>query len=134
MNLFRLGYILIIIGVIALVGLAALGQAHFALFVIFPVIYGTGLSVIPFLIIFLGIVIMFFAPFTMGGRYEYKEPQDYVNKMEEEQEEKRKSSFGGLIMIGPIPIIFGNNKTIVYVSIAIAILILLVFILYYFGR
>lgn len=42
---------------------------------------------------------------------------------------------GGVIMIGPIPIIFGNNKGMVGVSVAFAIILMIVyFILFYRGR
>ncbi|UTB32578.1 MAG: TIGR00304 family protein [Methanobacterium sp. ERen5] len=42
---------------------------------------------------------------------------------------------GGVIMIGPIPIIFGNNKGMVGVSVAFAIVLMVIyFLLFYRGR
>lgn len=42
---------------------------------------------------------------------------------------------GGVIMIGPIPIIFGNNKGMVGVSVAFAIILMIIyFLLFYRGR
>lgn len=42
---------------------------------------------------------------------------------------------GGVIMIGPIPIIFGNNKGMVGVSVAFAIVLMIIyFLLFYRGR
>ncbi len=134
MNLFRIGYLLVLAGILILIAMAAIGIAHFALFVIFPVIYGSGLSIIPFFLIFLGIVIMFFAPFHLSGNSErIFIPPEYGGINEEETVKERRSEkhYGGLIMIGPIPIIFGNDRNLIYISIAIAILIILVFILYY---
>ncbi|KAA8922083.1 DUF131 domain-containing protein [Thermoplasma sp.] len=133
MNIFRIGYLLVLFGVLVLVAMAAIGIAHFALFVIFPVIYGSGLSIIPFLLIFLGIVLMFFAPFQFSHSTDRifipPEYDDHENETAEEKKEER--HYGGLIMIGPIPIVFGNDRNLIYISIAVAILIILVFILYY---
>ncbi len=39
----------------------------------------------------------------------------------------RESSFGGLIMIGPIPIAFGSSPIITLIAIAAAILLMLLF-------
>lgn len=42
---------------------------------------------------------------------------------------------GGVIMIGPIPIIFGNNKGMVGVSVVFAIILMIIyFLLIYRGR
>ncbi|ADZ09561.1 protein of unknown function DUF131 [Methanobacterium lacus] len=42
---------------------------------------------------------------------------------------------GGVIMIGPIPIIFGNNKGMVGVSVVFAIILMIIyFLLFYRGR
>jgi uncharacterized protein (TIGR00304 family) len=42
---------------------------------------------------------------------------------------------GGVIMIGPIPIIFGNNKGMIGVSVAFAIVLMVIyFLLFYRGR
>ncbi len=136
MNLFKIGYLLIIIGIVSLVVLSIYGIAHFALFIIFPVIYGSGISVIPFALIFLGIIVIFIAPLYSIYRPADTERMDTdnygpENAGSEENDKRRKSSFGGLLMIGPIPIVFGNDKKIVYISIIIAILILLVFLLRY---
>ncbi len=136
MNLFRIGCLLIIIGTVFLIVLAIYGLAHFALFIIFPVIYGNGISAIPFALIFFGILVIFIAPLYRIDRPSGTERMDTGNygpgkAGSEENDRKRESSFGGLLMIGPVPIIFGNDKKIVYISIAIAILILLVFLIRY---
>ncbi|WP_048162179.1 TIGR00304 family membrane protein [Thermoplasma acidophilum] len=134
MNLFRVGSLLVLAGILILIAMAAIGIAHFALFVIFPVIYGSGLSIIPFLLIFLGIVVMFFAPFRYSGNSErvFIPPEyEWMNEEEAVKEKRSEKHYGGLIMIGPIPIIFGNDRNLIYISIAVAILIILVFILYY---
>ncbi len=136
MNLFRIGYLLIIIGTVSLIVLSIYGLAHFALFIIFPVIYGSGLSAIPFALIFFGILVIFIAPLYRIYRPAGAERMDTGNygpgkAGSEENDKKRKSSFGGFLMIGPVPIIFGNDKKLVYISIIIAILILLIFLLRY---
>ena len=39
---------------------------------------------------------------------------------------------GGVIMIGPIPIIFGNNKGMIGVSVAFAIVLMVIYFLLFF--
>ncbi|WP_237265386.1 DUF131 domain-containing protein [Thermoplasma sp. Kam2015] len=134
MNIFRLGYLLVLAGILILIAMAAIGIAHFALFIIFPIIYGSGLSIIPFLLIFLGIVLMFFSPFQFQRDADQVFiPPEYESSFEDNAREERKEEkhYGGLIMIGPIPIIFGNDKNLIYISIGVVVLIILVFILYY---
>ncbi len=113
--------------------LAGYGKAAF--FLIFPIFYSTSpVALIPLIFI----LMMFILPFLMfyGGQ----NPNNYgIPTYESEaiiyddNEIKRKSdsSFGGFLLIGPIPIIFGKNmdKRILYLMIAIIIIFMIIYLL-----
>ncbi|GGM68761.1 hypothetical protein GCM10007108_03620 [Thermogymnomonas acidicola] len=131
------GYALIVAGVVLYFVMAFLGLAHFALFVVFPVVYSTqAIALIPFALIFLGIVLLMLTPFVYMRRPVEFEPYGFEDQLgqeaQEEGERERKSSFGGLVMIGPVPIIFSNDRKITYAMIALAIILIAVFLFLYF--
>ena len=62
------------------------------------------------------------------NRLKHKERLEWVEEGEEEFEEttkKRKVKAGGVVLIGPIPIVFGDSKYAVYALILAIILMLL---------
>lgn len=136
MKLYKLSIFLIFSGIILAVIFSFLGYAHFALFIIFPVIYSDNpISAIPFALIFIGILLLMLSPFATPVEYrrERGEPE-FQRPPYEHVQEKKERKFGGVILIGPIPIIIGNDRKLLYVAGAIAIIILLIFLFYYFGR
>ena len=50
----------------------------------------------------------------------------------EQEDGKKESHVGGFLMIGPIPIIFGNDRRLIYISIAIAISIIVIYLVIIF--
>lgn len=104
------------------------GESGIALFLIFPVIYGTGLiSALGILLLFLGFLSFFFLPFFY---YKLEEPE-YISKSEQPENSKHKSSFGGIIFIGPLPVIFSSDKKIAF-YLAVAALLILTFLIFIF--
>lgn len=106
------------------------GQADFGIFIIFPMIIGGGLY------LFLGvllIVISFILPFIITFARTDK------NHREGYKEEKKKSDtkYGGVIFIGPIPIVFGKDKSItakmMYIGLAIAVVLTVVYLIIIFA-
>ena len=75
-------------------------------------LFAVGLTVV-----FLGLILL-----TLGLLLEMRK------KSEEEQEEKneQKTEYGGVIFIGPIPIVFGSNKKIAKTMLIIGIVIFVV--------
>lgn len=135
MNLYKIGLALIFSGIILAVMFVILGFGSFAIFVVFPVIYGNNpVMFIPFVLIFIGVLVMMASPFTYrapeeqypGGKFEFRE--------EEPSAEKKKGKFGAVIMVGPIPIILGNDRKLIYISIVLTIVALLIFFFYYLRR
>ncbi|GAB6945164.1 hypothetical protein JCM14467A_19460 [Vulcanisaeta sp. JCM 14467] len=47
----------------------------------------------------------------------------------EEKREERKSGVGGVILIGPVPIIFGNDSSIIKWAIVLTIIVVVLFVI-----
>ena len=54
---------------------------------------------------------------------------EMIKGEEQRNQQQRKSEYGGVIFIGPIPIVFGSNKDIAKAMLIIAFVILLFFII-----
>jgi len=138
MKTYKIGLSLIFAGFIIFIIFGFLGIAKIGIFFIFPfIISNKALSIIPVLIIFIGFIILFISPFYDINKYHnenynnyYEENEEYVNSKKPENNQNKKSGFGGIVMIGPIPIIFGNNKKLVYISIITALIIIILYILF----
>ncbi len=59
--------------------------------------------------------------------YKVDEVMDEWNKVEEtrKKEKERKVDFGGVVMIGPIPIVFGSDRKAAMLAMVLAILLML---------
>ncbi len=126
MNLNLLSYILIAFGIILLLISLLTGNAKFGIFIIFPFVYGYGLlSAISFFLIIIGIFLLFLSPFEI----KYTQLQSPNEKPEFENVRKEKH-VGGVLLIGPIPIIFGNDKNMAIISILASVLILLAILIF----
>ena len=103
------------------------GSGGVALFFVFPVFYSTGLyGALGMFLIFVGFFILFLAPFYYANDT-YEGMSDHTTFPHEENE-KGSAHFGGVILIGPIPIVFGSDKNYALYALLITLLIL-VFIL-----
>ncbi|MGC8497100.1 MAG: TIGR00304 family membrane protein [Thermoplasmata archaeon] len=117
-----LGLLLLVLGIVNLFIAVESGTVNFGIFLIFPVLWGTGaLAALSFILIFLGIIILF-----ISVPYEHLEFDNSENKA--------KSKFGGFVLVGPFPIVFGSDKKIVYISIVLLILFVILLELYLFFR
>ncbi|MCL4452514.1 DUF131 domain-containing protein [Ferroplasma sp.] len=120
------GIFLILAGFIILILLALEGLVQFGIFLFIPFAVSTSpLAVIPFIMIFSGIVIFFISvpvidKGNMADRWQNEGDDDRNGK---------KSQTGGLVMIGPVPIIFGNDRKLIYISMAVAAGIIILYIL-----
>lgn len=134
-NIYR--YVAMLLFIAAAVLIAAgvgLGQLHIGFILIIPVIYGSGpVAILAALFVFASFLLFAFS--GMHGM-EGEAPTYTQREFESTREEThsgRKGKFGGVIFIGPIPIIFGSDRKIggymVAAAIVILILILLSFLL-----
>ena len=82
------------------------------------------------ILIFLGIILMFIGFFmiTLGMVL-----PNTVTKEEHEEQKESNVKYSGVVMIGPIPIVFGNSPTLMIISILIAILMIVWMFLFVIG-
>jgi uncharacterized protein (TIGR00304 family) len=121
-----LGTALIVAGAALLVLAIVQGDAEVALVVIIPVIYGTGLlPALAILLVFAGIVALFMS-FVPTASPERERPH------EENMDRKEDKKFGGVVLIGPIPIVFGSWKKLrgSWILIALSLLSLIILIIF----
>ena len=91
------------------------GDVQTGIFVVFPFISGSGIY--DFLgMIFLFVSILFFI-FGFGVKYDKDE---IINR------EKTSVKGGGVILVGPIPIVFGSNWKIALVLMVVSIILIIV--------
>ncbi len=138
MGLRSLSYLLFLSGIFIIILAVIKGEASIALFLIFPVIYGSGvLTILGILLIMLGVFLLFLSPFSYESikgapispmEYEYQEPNEKIGG----EEIEKKAKFGGVVMIGPIPIVFGSDKDTAMLSVIIAILMILSIAIFFF--
>ena len=117
----RIPQILFLAGIFLLILSLITGEGKGGIFIIFPFFYGTGiLSITGMLLIFLSFAAFIFSlPQRIDG--------DVL------QMGDRKTKAGGIIFIGPIPIVFsgdeGMGKILAALAVIIAFLILAIFII-----
>jgi uncharacterized protein (TIGR00304 family) len=124
MNRFHLfSIIFVILGIISFVFGIYFGEVKTGIFIIFPYLIGSGISAfLGFIFLFLAVIIFLFG---IVSNYNISSNQD------DGIEPKKKTSVkgGGVVLIGPIPIIFGSNWKITLVMIILAIVLIIVWVL-----
>jgi uncharacterized protein (TIGR00304 family) len=112
--------IVFLAGVAFIVTAAASGNAEVQLFIIFPLISGTSwLFVLGVVLIIASFVLGFvLAASSMGDGQSEPEIGGQAG-----QESQAKNRYGGVVLIGPIPIIFGSDRRMALVMLVIAIVI-----------
>ncbi len=90
------------------------------------------LTAIGIAIMLLGIFLLIYGlvetpDFEQTPDYSLDEVMDEWNKVEEtrKKEKERKVDFGGVVMIGPIPIVFGSDRKAAMLAMLLAILLML---------
>ncbi len=97
-------------------------QLGVAIFLFFPVIYGTGLyAAMAVLFVLLSFVLLFvytssrlIADWSKNspGTYGSEVPPPHASQNTEEKQTHHKKQFGGVVFIGPVPIIFGSDRKV----------------------
>jgi len=102
----RAGGLALLIGGIAALAWALLsGEAEIALVLIFPVIYGAGgIAALGILMLFAGLVLLSLSLSFAASR------EESAGQRCAGPEERRE--FGGVVLIGPIPIVFGSARAL----------------------
>jgi uncharacterized protein (TIGR00304 family) len=113
-------------GIACIAAAVAGGEADVRLFLIFPVFSGSSWS---FILGALLIVLSFFVGFAMiaiGGT-EPDQSQPRGIEPRSTATAQRKTSYGGVVLIGPIPIAFASNKKLAIFMLIIGIALAIVF-------
>ncbi|HUV24746.1 MAG TPA: DUF131 domain-containing protein [Methanomassiliicoccales archaeon] len=119
------GLILISLSVLLLIVAAIRGDLELILIFVIPVIRGEGLlPALGGILLFLGILLIFLS--FLVGAYEVREESALGEPIEfSGVEHERRGRFGGLVLIGPLPIVFGSDRGIVLWMVVIAIVCLI---------
>jgi uncharacterized protein (TIGR00304 family) len=124
----RLSFVLFIAGIICFALGVINGEAEVGFFLIFPFIVGSGI------LSFLGVMFLFFGVLLfIGGFYQLnKDDYPYREDSISHESSKTKVRGGGVVLIGPIPIVFGTSWKMTVIVLILAILVLLcVYLLFY---
>jgi uncharacterized protein (TIGR00304 family) len=104
-------------------------EIEFGIIFFFPYISGTGIyAFIGFVFIFIAIILFMFG-FTLNNS-----SNNDIKRGEIKYEKKTSCQGGGVVLIGPIPIVFGSNWkiTLVLMICAITLMLLLLFVFNFF--
>lgn len=102
------------------------GEVEVGLLVFIPFIMGSGLfAVLGVLLVFFGFVLLMFGQMKNYSRMVYDSDSGYENQ---DIVRKKESSFktSGVVLIGPVPIIFGSNWKVTVLLVVLAIVLMLV--------
>jgi len=94
------------------------------LFLIFPFMVGSGIyAALSFIIMFIGLFLFFLSFIYDFENVERIEIKNYENV---DIDKNKKTEYGGIILIGPIPIIFGNSEMNVKILIILTIVLMII--------
>jgi uncharacterized protein (TIGR00304 family) len=109
---------LIALGVALIIASVITGESKIAIVVIIPVVYGGGILLLcGVLAIMAGIMLLFFSGSSGGAE---NDVEDGTGEAEDQTHSRARA--GGVLLIGPVPIIFGSDKNMALVAAAIALI------------
>lgn len=119
--------VLFIGGIALIVASVATGEADLTLVVIFPVVSGSGGLFLLGMIFMVAGLLLGFALMTMGQL----ELAGYQRERMEASGDERRSTatntrYGGVVLLGPVPIAFGSNMRIAIAMLVIGIVVAVV--------
>jgi len=123
-----IGPVLIVLGVVVLVVAFLRGEATLSLFVIFPVITATGgWAAVGVLLIIAGFFAFFLTLPSWIGELRpagpSREPSGLENPASPQLPQVRPRRFGGVVFLGPIPIVFGSDATVAKWMLVVGVLL-----------
>lgn len=118
--------IILVSGISCIVAAAVGGEADVRLFLIFPVISGSSWL---FLLGTLLIVLSFFVGFAMIAVGGTGDDQPHPGSVDPRSSAttRKETTYGGVVMVGPIPIAFGSSKNMAIFMLMVGIVLALVF-------
>jgi len=123
-------------GVALILAAVAAGTADVSLFILFPVFTGTSPLFITGVLLIVMSFLMGFALIMMGQLEAIRHAPEMPEDIEAEvhggavpESHRTKPDFGGLILIGPIPIAFGSDRSIATLMLVIGVVLAAAFII-----
>lgn len=116
-------------GIACIVAAAATGEAEVQLFIIFPLVSGTSwLFVLGVVLIVASFILGFISAAAAMSDGVRMPPDAPVIRRPGEAEgaPQKKARYGGVVLIGPVPIVFGSDRTMAWVMLALAIVLIVV--------
>jgi len=120
-NFHKLSLLTLIVGFVFFSIGVLTGEVEVGFFLFFPFLIGSGF------ISFLGLILVFFSIFLFIYGF-VNTNLEFANKqfeVDSEPKTNKKLKGGGIVLIGPIPIVFGTNLKITIMIIIITLIILL---------
>jgi uncharacterized protein (TIGR00304 family) len=111
--------LLICLGLALIAASVLTGEAKVGIVVIIPVIYGGGVLLLGGVLCVMAGIMLFFFSSSQGSAED-----DAGTGQEGHGENRTERRGGGVLLIGPVPIIFGTDKGMALVAAAIAIIAL----------
>jgi len=102
------------------------GELQTGIFLIFPFISGSGVYAFTgFILIFIAMLLFVFGFSTDYKSYELSD-ESKINQKESQPTKKMSFKGGGVVLIGPIPIVFGSNWKIAMLLMILTIILILI--------
>ena len=116
-----LSLICFIAGIICFAMGVSSGDVETGIVVVFPFLAGSGLFAFLGFILFFVAIILFIFGFTRNVEY-----QKLIDEDDQPVQKKTSVKGGGVVLIGPIPIVFGSNWKIAAILMVLAIVIIII--------
>jgi uncharacterized protein (TIGR00304 family) len=123
-------------GVALILAAVAAGTADMSLFILFPVFTGTSPLFVTGALLIVMSFFVGFALIMMGQLEALRHVPDMPQELEAEihggaipESHKTKPDFAGLILIGPIPIAFGSDRSIAIFMLVVGVVLVMAFII-----
>jgi len=113
-------------GVASITAAAVSGEAQVQLFIIFPVISGNSLLfILGVLLIVASFILGFVLAATSITETEPTPPPGSTGATAQTEETpQKKTRFGGVVLIGPVPIVFGSDRRMALTMLLLAIVLI----------
>ncbi len=122
------GIALLVLGLLTTAWSIYIGFVKFYLVVIVPVLTSdNALGLLPLLAVFAGVVLTTVGP--AFGKDHADMPNGGKSANVDETPDKGRTKIGGVVLIGPIPILFGSDRSMTLIAAAISIMILAIVVL-----
>jgi uncharacterized protein (TIGR00304 family) len=105
----------------------ATGEADVSLVIIFPVFSGSGALFLLGIVLIIASFFVGFAMLAMGPPEQLAEGAPLPAHLRSLEEPRRTTKYGGVVLIGPIPIAFGSDRNLALFMLAIGIVLAAVF-------